>query len=70
MGHLLENSPRAIEKRLRERPAFPLPLWEVASADLPPAANHMGCLVSCPDIAGPVYSDGAHWYPLNLGAAL
>lgn len=51
-------------------PAAPTPLFAVASAGLPPAANHPRTLVLVTDLNILAHSDGAHWIRQDTGAVI
>lgn len=51
-------------------PAAPTPLFAVASAALPPAANHPRTLVLVTDLNILAHSDGAHWIRQDTGAVI
>ena len=60
---LLTNSPRDIERRLREAPTYPLPLASFTVATLPrvPAAPSLIFVSDESGGAVPAFSDGANW---------
>lgn len=70
MRKLLEATPQAIERFVRERPNAPVFLPEFTVATLPPAGTWKGAVISLTDLGVPGYSDGTDWFPITLGAAL
>ncbi|WP_430425593.1 hypothetical protein [Phenylobacterium sp.] len=51
-------------------PAAPTPLFAVAIAALPPAADHPRTLVLVTDLNILAHSDGAHWIRQDTGAVI
>jgi hypothetical protein len=51
-------------------PGAPTPLFAVASAGLPPAADHPRCLALVTDLNILAHSDGAHWIRQDTGAVI
>lgn len=56
----------------REAPGGPVLQGHMASTDLTVAnaATYKYGLVALSDLGKLAYSDGAHWYPLSMGAAI
>ncbi|TAJ70703.1 MAG: hypothetical protein EPO51_16570 [Phenylobacterium sp.] len=51
-------------------PGAPTPLFAVAAAGLPPAADHPQTLVLVTDLNILAHSDGAHWIRQDTGAVI
>ncbi len=58
----------SIEKGLRHIWDLPFRLWRVETADLPPAADHMGGWVYDLTANVPKYSDGSNWLTFSLSS--
>jgi hypothetical protein len=52
------------------QPAAPTPVFAVAQAGLPPAAEHPQTLVLVTDLNILAHSDGAHWIRQDTGAVI
>lgn len=51
-------------------PGAPTPLFAIAAAGLPPAADHPLTLVLVTDLNILAHSDGAHWIRQDTGAVI
>ena len=51
-------------------PGAPTPLFAIAQAGLPPAADHPQTLVLVTDLNILAHSDGAHWIRQDTGAVI
>lgn len=67
MHGVLHNIDRGYVPRVGNEP-IRLPPYK--STDLPDAAKYIGRVIWVSDIKKPAVSDGIHWYPYTLGAAL
>ena len=68
---LLENTPLAIERAIREPKDEPLQLTSYAdAASLPAASDWPFGLAHVLDINTIAFSDGTDWYPLDKGGSL
>lgn len=62
---------RDVERNFVSRnPQAPVKLPFFASTDLPDPAGHIGAVIWVNNLNKVAVSDGTHWYPLTLGAAL
>ena len=52
------------------QPGAPTPVFAVAQAGLPPAADHPKTLVLVTDLNILAHSDGAHWIRQDTGAVI
>jgi hypothetical protein len=50
-----------------KHPLEPVEIWQGAKANLPPAANWIGCMAVVTDQNCLVVSDGTHWLKVAFG---